>query len=170
MKTLLERTGGVCLGRLEGAAGGAVRPPLSLSPLGDRRGARVRGERLITFGRAVVFLRQAKNGGEMFHRTAQGRMPSAEEALPGRPEAAAPPPPHFVHGRPLAPPFPERMESAYFGMGCFWGVERLYWQIPGVYTTAAGYQGGFTPHPTYREVCSGLTGHAESVMIVYDPE
>lgn len=106
----------------------------------------------------------------MFHRTAQGRMPSAEEALPGRPEAAASPPPHFVHGRPLTPPFPEGMESAYFGMGCFWGVERLYWQIPGVYTTAAGYQGGFTPHPTYREVCSGLTGHTEAVLVVYDPE
>lgn len=106
----------------------------------------------------------------MFHRTAQGRMPSAEEALPGRPKAAASPPPHFVHGRPLTPPFPEGMESAYFGMGCFWGVERLYWQIPGVYTTAAGYQGGFTPHPTYREVCSGLTGHTEAVLVVYDPE
>ena len=105
----------------------------------------------------------------MFRSTAKARMPSAEEALPGRPEAAADPPPHFVHGRPVIPPFPEGAEAAYFGMGCFWGVERLYWQIPGVYTTAAGYQGGFTPHPTYREVCSGRTGHAEVVLAVYDP-
>ena len=105
----------------------------------------------------------------MFHRTAKARIPSAAEALPGRSEAAAGPPPHFVHGRPLTPPFPEGAEAAYFGMGCFWGVERLYWQIPGVYTTAAGYQGGFTPHPTYREVCSGRTGHAEVVLAVYDP-
>ncbi len=106
----------------------------------------------------------------MFRRTAKSRMPSAETALPGRAEAVLDPQPHFVHGRPLAPPFPERMEAAYFGMGCFWGVERIYWQTPGVYTTAAGYQGGSTPNPTYQEVCSGLTGHTEVVLAVYDPD
>lgn len=105
----------------------------------------------------------------MFGRSTKSRLPSADAALPGRSAAAAAPEPHFVHGRPVAPPFPEHMETAYFGMGCFWGVERLYWPIPGVYTTAAGYQGGFTPNPTYREVCSGLTGHAEVVLAVYDP-
>ena len=105
----------------------------------------------------------------MFGRSTKSRLPSADAALPGRSAAAAAPELHFVHGRPVAPPFPEHMETAYFGMGCFWGVERLYWPIPGVYTTAAGYQGGFTPNPTYREVCSGLTGHAEVVLVVYDP-
>lgn len=107
----------------------------------------------------------------MFGRsTKSSRLPAADAALPGRSAATAVSELHFVHGRPVAPPFPEHMETAYFGMGCFWGVERLYWPIPGVYTTAAGYQGGFTPNPTYREVCSGLTGHAEVVLAVYDPE
>ena len=105
----------------------------------------------------------------MFGRSIEGRLPSADAALPGRPEAITDPELHFVHGRPVTPPFPEHLETAYFGMGCFWGVERLYWPIPGVYTTAAGYQGGFTPNPTYREVCSGLTGHAEVVLAAYDP-
>lgn len=105
----------------------------------------------------------------MFGRSIENRLPAADTALPGRPEAITAPEPHFVHGRPVTPPFPEHMETAYFGMGCFWGVERLYWPIPGVYTTAAGYQGGFTPNPTYREVCSGRTGHAEAVLVVYDP-
>lgn len=105
----------------------------------------------------------------MFSRSIEGRLPAADAALPGRPEAITDPELHFVHGRPVTPPFPEHLETAYFGMGCFWGVERLYWPIPGVYTTAAGYQGGFTPNPTYREVCSGLTGHAEAVLAVYDP-
>lgn len=105
----------------------------------------------------------------MFGRSIENRLPSADAALPGRPEAITAPEPHFVHGRPVTPPFPEHMETAYFGMGCFWGVERLYWPIPGVYTTAAGYQGGFTPNPTYREVCSGRTGHAEAVLVAYDP-
>lgn len=103
-------------------------------------------------------------------RTTKNLLISAESALPGRAAPVLEPRPHFVHGRTIAPPFPDGMEVAYFGMGCFWGVERIYWQIPGVYTTAAGYQGGFTPNPTYREVCSGHTGHTEAVMVVFDPE
>ena len=103
-------------------------------------------------------------------RTTKNLLISAESALPGRAAPVLEPRPHFVHGRTIAPPFPDGIEVAYFGMGCFWGVERIYWQIPGVYTTAAGYQGGFTPNPTYREVCSGHTGHTEAVMVVFDPE
>ena len=106
----------------------------------------------------------------MFGRTTKKKPPTAEKALPGRATAVLDPEPHFVHGRPITPPFPENMEVAYFGMGCFWGVERIYWQIPGVYTTAAGYQGGVTPNPTYHEVCSGHTGHTEAVVVVYDPD
>ena len=106
----------------------------------------------------------------MFGRTTKNMLPSAERALPGRATAIIDPEPHFVHGRPTTPPFPENMEIAYFGMGCFWGVERIYWQIPGVYTTAAGYQGGVTPNPTYQEVCSGYTGHTEAVLVAYDPD
>lgn len=97
-------------------------------------------------------------------------LPRPEEALPGRPEPLPVPPRHFVHGRPLQPPFPQGMAQAVFGMGCFWGAERLFWQAPGVYTTAVGYAGGYTPNPTYEEVCSGLTGHAEVVLVVYDPK
>ena len=97
------------------------------------------------------------------------RLPLANEALPGRPDAVAVPPSHFVHGRPLQPPFPENMEMFVAGLGCFWGAERLFWQIDGVYTTAVGYAGGHTQNPTYEEVCSGLTGHTEAVLAVYDP-
>ena len=104
----------------------------------------------------------------MFGRN-KDRMPRAGRTLPGRDTAVLDPEPHFVHGRPITPPFPEHLEIAYLGMGCFWGVERLYWQVPGVYTTAAGYQGGNTPNPTYQEVCSGMTGHAEVVLVAYDP-
>jgi peptide-methionine (S)-S-oxide reductase len=77
---------------------------------------------------------------------------------------------HFVNGNPLTPPFPEGMEQAVFGMGCFWGAERLFWQLPGVYTTAVGYAGGATPNPTYEEVCSGFTNHAEVVLVAFDPK
>ena len=97
-------------------------------------------------------------------------MPSPENALPGRDEPIAVPERHLVLGTPLVPPFPEGTERAIFGMGCFWGAERMFWQAPGVYTTAAGYAGGSTPNPTYREVCSGTTGHAEVVLAVFHPE
>ena len=96
-------------------------------------------------------------------------LPTPEEALPGRAERMPVPDAHFVHGRPLKGPFPEGMERALFGMGCFWGAERVFWQLPGVHTTAVGYAAGLTPNPTYREVCSSLTGHNEVVLVVFDP-
>ena len=98
------------------------------------------------------------------------RMPSANEALPGRTEKMPVPEKHFVNGRPLTPPFPAGMEQAQFGLGCFWGAEKYFWQLPGVYVTAVGYAGGHTPNPTYKEVCSGMTGHNEVVLVVYDPK
>ena len=97
------------------------------------------------------------------------RIPTAAEALPGRAEPMPVPERHFVNGNRLQPPFPEGLEQAMFGMGCFWGAERLFWQLPGVWTTAVGYAGGSTPHPTYREVCTGNTGHTEVVLVVFDP-
>lgn len=97
------------------------------------------------------------------------RLPSVEEALPGRSEAMPVPARHFVLDAPLVPPFPDGYERALFGLGCFWGAERLYWQHDGVYTTAVGYAGGLTPNPSYEEVCSGLTGHNEVVRVVFDP-
>jgi peptide-methionine (S)-S-oxide reductase len=98
------------------------------------------------------------------------RMPtSPEEALPGRSEPMRVPERHAVNGHRLTPPFPEGMERAVFGLGCFWGAERVFWERQGVWTTAVGYAGGFTPNPTYEEVCSGLTGHAEVVLAVFDP-
>jgi peptide-methionine (S)-S-oxide reductase len=96
-------------------------------------------------------------------------MPLPEEALPGRDEAMPVPPAHTVLGNPLTPPFPDGFESAVFGLGCFWGAERKFWQAEGVWTTAAGYAAGFTPNPTYQEVCSGRTGHNEVVLVVWDP-
>ncbi len=97
------------------------------------------------------------------------RIPTAEQALPGRAEPMPVPEAHFVNGHRLTPPFPAGYQRALVGMGCFWGAERKFWQAPGVYTTAVGYAGGLTPNPTYREVCSGMTGHTEAVMIVFDP-
>jgi peptide-methionine (S)-S-oxide reductase len=94
-------------------------------------------------------------------------MPSSENALPGRDEAVAVPSRHLVLGTPLTPPFPDGTESAVFGMGCFWGAERKFWEASGIYTTAAGYAGGFTPNPSYDETCSGRTGHAEVVLAVF---
>ncbi len=96
-------------------------------------------------------------------------MPTAEDALPGRDVAIPVPERHFVLGTPLAPPFPDDTERALFGMGCFWGAERGFWQAPGMFTTAVGYAGGFTPNPTYEEVCSGRTGHNEVVLAVFRP-
>ncbi len=93
----------------------------------------------------------------------------ADTALPGREREMPVPERHAVLGTPLRPPFPDGIESAIVGMGCFWGAERVFWQAPGVYTTAVGYAGGFTPNPTYEEVCSGRTGHAEVVLVAFDP-
>ncbi|MGH3876139.1 MAG: peptide-methionine (S)-S-oxide reductase MsrA [Actinophytocola sp.] len=101
----------------------------------------------------------------------KARMVDASRALPGRADRMPVAGAHAVfNDRPIAAPFPEGMRTAVFGMGCFWGAERLFWQTPGVYTTAVGYAGGQTPNPTYEEVCSGLTGHTEVVLVVYDPE
>jgi peptide-methionine (S)-S-oxide reductase len=96
-------------------------------------------------------------------------MPAREEALPGRSTPLEVPPTHFVNGHRIVPPFPAGMREAVFGMGCFWGAERLFWELPGVYSTAVGYAGGFTPNPTYQEVCTGETGHNEVVKVIYDP-
>jgi peptide-methionine (S)-S-oxide reductase len=97
-------------------------------------------------------------------------MPTASDALPGRPQAQAVPEKHFVNGNRLAPPFPAGLELALFGMGCFWGAERLFWELPGVWSTSVGYAGGFTLNPSYPEVCSGDTGHTEVVRVVFDPK
>jgi peptide-methionine (S)-S-oxide reductase len=97
------------------------------------------------------------------------RLITADEALPGRSTPMPVPRAHFVTGRPLAPPYPEELEVADFGLGCFWGAERRFWEAPGVWVTAAGYAGGYTPNPEYKEVCSGRTGHAEVVRVVFDP-
>jgi peptide-methionine (S)-S-oxide reductase len=105
----------------------------------------------------------------MFFSRSKARMPDEAEALPGREAAMPVPDRHAVKDAPLVPPFPEGLEQAMFAMGCFWGAEKLFWQTPGVYTTAVGYAGGFTPNPTYEEVCSGQTGHAEVVLVVFDP-
>ena len=96
-------------------------------------------------------------------------MPTRTEALPGRSEGMPVPERHFVTGHRLQPPFPEGMQTAMFGMGCFWGAERKFWEAEGVYTTAAGYAGGYTPNPTYQEICTGMTGHNEVVLVVFDP-
>ncbi len=104
-----------------------------------------------------------------FSRT-KTELPGPERALPGR--ATYPftvPETHYVTGRSLHPPFPEQMQVATFGLGCFWGAEEIFWQLPGVWTTAVGYAGGYTPHPTYEQVCTGQTGHTEAVLVVFDP-
>ena len=105
----------------------------------------------------------------MYSFTKKAQMPTPEQALPGRSEKMPVPDHHYVNGHPLQPPFPVGMETAMFGLGCFWGAERKFWQTPGVYTTAVGYAAGYTPNPTYQEVCTGLTGHNEVVLVVYDP-
>ncbi len=105
----------------------------------------------------------------MFSLKKKSEMPSPEQALPGRDSPMPVPDRHFVNQRPLKPPFPENLEHAMFGLGCFWGAERLFWEQPGVFTTAVGYAGGYTPNPTYQEVCTGRTGHNEVVLVVFDP-
>ena len=106
----------------------------------------------------------------MLFDTNKLKMPGMSDALPGRATSLAVTDRHFVNGRPLMPPFPDGMMQAVFGLGCFWGAERKFWQLPGVYTSAVGYAGGYTPNPTYREVCSGMTGHNEVTLAVYEPE
>jgi peptide-methionine (S)-S-oxide reductase len=101
----------------------------------------------------------------------KAEMVAAERALRGRDQYEfAVPDTHYVNGRPIKAPFPEGLQQAVFGIGCFWGAEEIYWQLPGVWTTAVGYTGGYTAHPDYEEVCSGLTGHTEAVLVVYDPD
>ncbi len=105
----------------------------------------------------------------MFFSKKKATLPAPDEALPGRDTPMPVPAAHFVNGNPLKGPFPAHLEQAVFGLGCFWGAERKFWQLPGVYTTAVGYAAGYTPNPTYQEVCSGGTGHNEVVLVVYDP-
>ena len=105
----------------------------------------------------------------MFFARQKSRMISPAEALPGRAEALATAERHYVFGTPLKGPYPAGLETAVFALGCYWGAERKFWQVPGVWVTAVGNAGGFSPNPTYEEVCSGMTGHAESVLVVYDP-
>lgn len=97
-------------------------------------------------------------------------LPQPQDALPGRAEKMPVPPTHYVNGNPLQPPFPDGLEMAMFGLGCFWGAERKFWQQAGVFSTAVGYAAGFTPNPTYQEVCTGMTGHNEVVLVVFDPK
>jgi peptide-methionine (S)-S-oxide reductase len=106
----------------------------------------------------------------MFSFRKKLEMPAAETALPGRADPIPTAEKHFVSGRPLKGPYPDGMERAVFGLGCFWGAEKAFWQIPGVWVTAVGYAAGLTPNPTYEEVCSGATGHNEVVLVVYDPK
>ncbi|MYA64538.1 MAG: peptide-methionine (S)-S-oxide reductase MsrA [Gemmatimonadetes bacterium] len=106
----------------------------------------------------------------MFTHRWKSAIPGPGEALPGRSEPLAVSVTHFVNGNRIKPPFPEGFQTAFFAMGCFWGAERQFWELPGVHSTAVGYQGGPTPNPTYREVCTGRTGHAESVLVVFDPD
>ena len=104
------------------------------------------------------------------YREKKTQMPSKEEALPGRDEAMPVSPNHYVNGNTIVPPFPENMQMAMFGLGCFWGAEKSFWQLPGVFSTAVGYSAGYTPNASYDEVCSGMTGHNEVVRVIFDPD
>jgi peptide-methionine (S)-S-oxide reductase len=123
------------------------------------------GERYCMNGVAMEF---SPRSDAMFGKSL--KVPAASEALPGRSTRMSVPAAHYVNGHRLEPPFPQGLEQAMFGMGCFWGAERKFWQLPGVYTTAVGYAAGHTPNPTYREVCTGMTGHTEAVLVVFDPQ
>tara|TARA_R110002110_G_scaffold91264_2_gene237489 strand:- start:107955 stop:108647 length:693 start_codon:yes stop_codon:yes gene_type:complete len=114
--------------------------------------------------------RDKENTMSLFDIRKKHALPDADSALPGREESMSVPESHFVNGKPLQGPFPDHLQQAVFGMGCFWGVERKFWELDGVYTTAVGYAAGHTPNPTYQEVCSGRTGHNEVALVVYDPE
>lgn len=105
----------------------------------------------------------------MWMRKKVTELPNEADALPGRPDPMPVKPVHFVNGNPIKPPFPDGLQRAVFGMGCFWGAERRFWKLDGVFATAAGYAGGHTPNPTYDEVCTGMTGHNEVVLVVFDP-
>jgi peptide-methionine (S)-S-oxide reductase len=120
-----------------------------------------RSDRLESLSRSV---------NQMFLRRKSSALPTADKALPGRSEPLAVASQHFVSGNRLQPPFPDGLEQAVFALGCFWGAERCFWQADGVYSTAVGYTAGFTPNPTYDEVCSGGTGHTEAVLVVFNPE
>jgi peptide-methionine (S)-S-oxide reductase len=106
----------------------------------------------------------------LFSGSTSLRLPRPDQALPGHDTPMPVPEAHFVNGHPLTPPFPAGIETVVFGMGCFWGAERKFWQAPGVYSTAVGYAGGYTPNATYKEVCSGMTGHTEVVLVAFDPQ
>jgi peptide-methionine (S)-S-oxide reductase len=107
----------------------------------------------------------------MLFSRAKSELVNSDRALVGRDNYGfTVPSTHYVNGHPIQPPFPPNLQTAVFGLGCFWGAEEVFWQVPGVWTTAVGYAGGYTPHPTYEEVCSGLTGHTEAVLVVYDPD
>ncbi|MFK8051482.1 MAG: peptide-methionine (S)-S-oxide reductase MsrA [Woeseiaceae bacterium] len=106
----------------------------------------------------------------MLFSSKKTEIPTAEDALPGRSSPLAVPDNHYVNGNPLKGPWASHLQQAVFGLGCFWGAERIFWQLPGVYSTSVGYAGGHTPNPTYEEVCSGRTGHTEAVLVVFDPE
>jgi len=134
-----------------------------MQPLGGHRGHRKSG---LPYDHNLLFYWVIK----VFEVEKRTTLPTPGEALPGRDAKLPVPAKHHVNGHPLQPPFPEGMERALFGLGCFWGAERKFWETEGVYTTAVGYAAGYTPNPDYQEVCSGMTGHNEVVWVVYDPQ